>query len=205
MHFQAHRIQSIAELIFVVTGLVLVVVFAPLGTSAFEGIVVATALAVFFYIGFSLWANKGVARRWGFPFSQPPDLTNSLNSLDEDVFGYLLLGGFFIAGAVPMLFLRMIAPQPIFVDHAFTYFLWCGIQDFLFFALVLPSLEDFIDAEIAIPLTALLFGLSHYPYPMLMAVTALAGGIWGYAFIKTRSLTLITFSHWLMGIVLLSN
>ena len=162
-------------------------------------------LIVFFYICFSLFTCKGIAKRWGFPFSQPPDLTQSLNNLEEDISGYILLGGFFIAGAVPMLFLRMIAPQPIFVNQAFAYFAWCAVQDFLFFALVLRNLEDFIDLEIAIPITALLFGFSHYPYSMLMVVTALAGGVWGYAFAKTRSLTLITLSHWLMGIVLLSN
>lgn len=205
MNSQAYPAQGAAELFSVVVGLGLLMFFAPLGTPAFEDAVGLVGLLVFLYICFRLLTGKGVARRWGFPFSQPPDLTNSLNGLEEDVFGYILLGGFFIAGAVPMLFLRMVAPQPIFVNHALAYFAWCAVQDFLFFALVLRSLEDFMDPWIAVPITALLFGLSHYPYPMLIAVTALAGGVWGYAFTKTRSLTLITFSHWLMGIVLLSN
>ncbi len=205
MNDRTYPAQSIAELFSVFAGMGLLVFFAPVGTPAFERGVVLIALSVLLYICFSLFACKETAQRWGFPFSQPTDLTKSLNNLEEDVAGYILLGGFFIAGAVPMLFSRMIAPQPIIVYHALTYFAWCAVQDFVFFALILRNLEDFIDLEIAIPITALLFGFSHYPYPLLMFVTAFAGGVWGYAFIKTRSLTLITLSHWLMGIVLLSN
>lgn len=206
---ESYKRQGLVELVLVVAGLGWLVRFAPLGSEGFEKKTGALCLVTLLYAAYRhaayrLVTRRDMAQRWGLPFRQPVDPSASLRGFGEDTFGYVLLGSFFLVGAVPMLLVRMLANQPIYVEQAALYLLWCAVQDFLFFAIVLRNLEEYLDPVLASLVTALLFGLSHYPISVLMSVTTVAGGVWCYAFIQTRSLTLITLSHWLMGVILLS-
>ena len=52
--------------------------------------------------------------------------------------------------------------------------------------------------------TAVLFGLSHYPMAGLMAVTALIVVFWGYIFYRAHLLWPITVLHFLLGLLVMS-
>jgi membrane protease YdiL (CAAX protease family) len=204
MERQPHPHQAIVELVLVIAGLGLLVWRSPLGTEGFEVRTGFICAVVFFYAAYRLVTHRGTAERWGLPFAKQPNPADSLRGLEEDTFGCVLIGGFFLAGAAPMMMVRLVAPPPVFVSQPAAYLVWCAVQDFLFFALILRNLEDYIDPSLAVGVTATLFGLSHYPFSLLMGVTAVAGAVWGYAFLQTRSLMLVTLSHWLMGVILLS-
>jgi hypothetical protein len=66
------------------------------------------------------------------------------------------------------LLVKMVAPLPS-VNDPLGYLFWCAVQDFLFFALVQKNLQERVPGPVAVLVTALLFGLSHYPYGIFMA------------------------------------
>jgi membrane protease YdiL (CAAX protease family) len=195
--------QGLAELLSVATGVVLLQALAPLGTTAFEHVTPFVCGAAIVYATFCLAAQPGTARRWGLPWISAAEPTDCFRDPQEEVFGCLFLGRILLLSAVPILLVKMVAPLPS-VNDAFGYLGWCAVQDFLFFALVQKNLQERVPGPVAVLGTALLFGLSHYPYGIFMAGTALVSGLWGYVFLRTNSLVPVLLSHWTMGLILLS-
>lgn len=194
---------GIGEVLGVICGLGFVACYTPLSSENFMSIIAVVCITAVIYGALRLALYRGTAERWGLPFSQKQNPAWSLQSLESDTLGCVVLGGFILAGAAPILVMRMLSPHAVSLSHPATYLIWCMVQDFLFFALVFRNLEDWMPVEVAIIITAALFGLSHYPYSVLVVLTAFAGGVWAYAFSETRSLILINAAHWLMGIMLL--
>jgi membrane protease YdiL (CAAX protease family) len=177
-----------------VAGLGSVVVLAPLGSRWFGPAVAACCLLTFAYAGHRAATCPDVWRRWG--------LVPANRSAEGCLRGCLVVALACLLGMVPAALVRFFMPVPA-VAGAGSYLVWCLVQDFLFFAFLLRNLEDLTHPAVAILATAALFGLSHYPFAGFMAVTALVAGLWGGLFLTTRSLPLVTLSHWLMGLIVL--
>ena len=85
------------------------------------------------------------------------------------------------------------------------YPIWGTIQQFLVIGLVAGNVKDskkndFPDAVI-IFLTALLFGLLHYPFYWLMAGTFVLALFYGYVYLRKRNVYVMGIFHgWLGGL-----
>lgn len=78
------------------------------------------------------------------------------------------------------------------------------IEEFIFRGIIQTRLEEFLGPAGGILLASLLFGLMHSSYgtPYEMAYTFLAGGILGYLFYRTKSLSLVVMIHGFINIFL---
>lgn len=175
------------------------VAFAPLGSRAFLPAAIGAAVLVFAYaVAGTIW-GAGSARRWGFPLGgREPN--QSLGTLDDEIASLLLLGLFFAAGIAPMLLMARLFDLPSILSPGL-YLVWCFTQDFVFFALIQRNLQDRLPEPAAVGVSALLFGLSHYPMRELMLVTALAAVAWGAIYLRTRSFALLVLTHWASGLL----
>ncbi len=87
----------------------------------------------------------------------------------------------------------------------FIYPLWGTIQQFLVISLFGGNLQDLklnqVSKPIIITLSALLFGLVHYPYYWLMFGTFILALLYGYVFLKVRNIYAMGLFHgWLGGL-----
>ena len=193
MRTEPTNLRTAGELFVALAGLAAVLLFAPLGSEHFGVAVGACCVAIFVYAGYGLSRRPGTAARWGL-----------LPGLDSDgwYFGCLYVGILLNISLMPILVVKwlLVLPAPA---GAWSYFLWCAVQDFVFFALIQRDLEDLTHPALAVPVAAGLFGLSHYPLTEFVALTTLVGLLWGYLFLATRALFLVTLTHWLMGVMVL--
>ena len=116
-------------------------------------------------------------------------------------FGLLAILAFFIVG--------LIRESIIFSWHVIPilliYPIWGVIQQFLVIALVAGNLQDMKGITLQKPvitvLTALLFGVIHYPYNWLMVGTFILALFYGYVYLKERNLFVLGLFHgWLGGL-----
>ena len=203
MEMRYSRRRCVAEVVVLGLSLALLVRFFPLGTYGFDVLTAVICAATLIYAVTGVLSTRGVAGRWGLPLAGGSDSYSGHADVQQELSGCMTLLISLFGGMALAVLVRIIVPQPIGVTSSAGYLIWCGIQDFLFFALLLTNLEDLAGPVVALGVTALLFGLSHYPHSNLMAVTSVVGAIWGYVFLQYRSLGLITVAHWLMGLVLL--
>ena len=170
------------------------IVWIPLGSRGFEWATAAACLCVFGYVAYSAIQHPAACRRWGLTPSDG----------DEGwVGGCLVLGTLYLASLLPITVARFFVELP-HVGQPAAYFVWCAVQDFVFFALILRNLEELTHPVPAVAATAVLFGLSHYPLSGLMVLTGLVGLVWGCLYAARRGLLLITACHWIMGVILLA-
>ena len=78
------------------------------------------------------------------------------------------------------------------------------IEEFIFRGIIQTRLEEFLGPAGGILLASLLFGIMHSSYgtPYEMAYTFLAGGVLGYLFYRTKSLSLVVMIHGFINIFL---
>jgi hypothetical protein len=174
-----------------------VIAFAPLNSSQFPIVAIVACVAVVIYAIYGLWRLPGSCERWRL---LPPPLEQA------DAFGRgcLLMAGLIVLGLIPIAVVKFFEVPMPYSGGPWLYFFWCIIQDFIFFALIMRSLEEMMHPTLAIALTATAFGLSHYPHWGLMAMTALVAGAWGFLFLTSRWLPYVTLAHWTMGFILLA-
>jgi hypothetical protein len=178
----------------VTAGLLLVVVLvAPLGSPEFVYATGAGCFLVFAYVAYHVARHPTACRRWGLV----PD--------DRDGWagGCFFLGVLYLVSLLPIALVQLLVEVPR-VGHPFAYLLWCAVQDFVFFVLILRNLEDLTHPALALATTALLFGLSHYPFHEFMFLTGLVAAVWGFLYLLWRALLLITACHWVMGMLVLA-
>jgi membrane protease YdiL (CAAX protease family) len=194
------RSRMAAEVALVVGALFVNIAFAPVGTEAFVVVPITASLVAIGYAAHCLVYQRGVCTRWGIA---PGSLTFDPRD-DSSRRGCLMLTGFFLISLIPMVLAKtFLLRLPFEVTHLGVYLFWCIIQDFIFFAVTQRHLEDLTHPLLAVPLTAVLFGLSHYPYTDFVLLTTLAGLVWGYAFLTLRALWIVVVAHWVMGSVIL--
>jgi uncharacterized protein len=85
------------------------------------------------------------------------------------------------------------------------YPVWGVIQQFLVVALVAGNLQDLkqrtLSKAVIISITALLFGLLHYPYYWLIAGTFILALLYGFVYLRHRNVFVLGLFHgWLGGI-----
>lgn len=78
------------------------------------------------------------------------------------------------------------------------------IEEFIFRGIIQTRLEEFLGPAGGILLASLLFGIMHSSYgtPYEMVYTFLAGGVLGYLFYKTKSLSLVVMIHGFINVFL---
>jgi membrane protease YdiL (CAAX protease family) len=83
------------------------------------------------------------------------------------------------------------------------YPIWGIIQQFLVVALVAGNLRDLENSRLShftiIIVTALLFGLMHYPYYWLMLGTFMLALLYGYIYLKERNIFVMGLFHGWLG------
>lgn len=193
---------TVAEVGVVVLALICMALFAPLGTVQFQRSALVFGGALLVYAVLKICLVKNAAARWGLPFSGKSRPVWNMSSSGDETTGFVTVGGLFLAGLVPIFLLKLFFPLELQVSAAI-YFTWCIIQDLIFFAIVLTSLESLTNSSIAIVGAAVLFGASHYPFWPLAVATMLIGTVWGYTFVQTRSFVWVLVSHFIMGLCLL--
>lgn len=87
----------------------------------------------------------------------------------------------------------------------FLYPIWGTIQQFLVIGLVAGNLHDLRSTRLSIHvivfLTALLFGVVHYPWHWLMLGTFLLALFYGYVYLRVRNVFMLGLFHgWLGGL-----
>lgn len=85
------------------------------------------------------------------------------------------------------------------------YPIWGVIQQFLVIGLVAGNLQDLkrtrLNEFVIIVLTALLFGLIHYPYYWLMLGTFILALLYGFIYLRERNIYVMGLFHgWLGGL-----
>jgi membrane protease YdiL (CAAX protease family) len=187
--------RQVWESTAVLLGVSLIVLAVPLGTPGYLVLSVSTSVVIPLYVAHGLWSVPGAARRWG--------LVGNPWRAEGIARGIYWAVAMITLGALPVIVGRELVDKPPMVARS-VYFLWCLVQGFVFFSLLLRNLLDHIPQWAAIPLVAMVFGLSHYPFGALIAVTAAAAFVWGYIFSVSRSLWLVYVPHWLLGYLLMS-
>nr|WP_229390607.1 type II CAAX endopeptidase family protein [Methanosarcina sp. DH2]MCC4770619.1 CPBP family intramembrane metalloprotease [Methanosarcina sp. DH2] len=78
------------------------------------------------------------------------------------------------------------------------------VEEFIFRGIIQTRLEEFLGPAGGILLASLLFGIMHSSYgtPYEIAYTFLAGGILGYLFYRTKSLSLVVMIHGFINVFL---
>jgi membrane protease YdiL (CAAX protease family) len=189
-----------AEVAVVVGALLLNLAVAPLGTEAFVVVPVTASLAAVSYAVWCLVHRKGVCTRWGIA---PGSLTFDPSDTQSRL-GCTVLTSFFLISLLPMVLAKaFLLHLPFEVGDLGAYLVWCMVQDFIFFAVTQRHLEDLTHPLFAVPVTAVLFGLSHFPFVDFVLLTTLAGLVWGFAYFTLRALWVVVLAHWLMGSVIL--
>jgi membrane protease YdiL (CAAX protease family) len=194
---EASPIRSLCETLIPSLLLGIQVKLTPLGHPYFPYVAGILCAATIGYAIYGLLRLPQSSQRWQL---LPPRSYDG----DELAFGCMFIGTFFLAGLIPIVVIKAFdfsLPRP--AGGAWAYLLWCLVQDFIFFSLILRGLTDLVHPFLAISVSAILFGISHYPNLQMVAVTMFAGGAWGYLFLAARWLPLVTLSHWVMGLTLL--
>ncbi|MGL6073522.1 MAG: lysostaphin resistance A-like protein [Fimbriiglobus sp.] len=194
-----------SELVVVLAALFAVVIFVPLSSRLFSWVCGAVCVLAGGYAIHGVVWRSGVAAWWGFTWGGRPDRHE-----DDLASGLWNTGLLAVVSLVPIAALKCLAVPTPSVLHPVAYLLWCVVQDFLFFSLILPGFERLTDGKLpghrhfAVFATAVLFGLSHSPMMGFMVVTALIGVCWGYLFLRTRLLWPITACHFVLGLLVMA-
>ncbi len=189
------------ELAVVLIGLAAILAFVPLSSWKFPWVCGAACVLAGGYAIYGVARRPGAAAWWGFTWGG-----RDADDLAAGMWNTALL---FLAAIIPTGVVRYGVTRPMILDGG-SYLLWCVVQDFLFFSLILRGIDRLLDGHlpgsrhVAVFLTAVLFGLSHYPLTGFMAVTAVIAVCWGYIFVRTHLLWPITVLHFLLGLLVLS-
>lgn len=188
--------ETAAELVAAITGLLLVVAFAPLSSPRFAAAMTGGIVVTVLYAVIAGLRDPEKWEEWGF---LPHD-----DAEEDGGYGCVSVGWLVLLSVGFLLFAKFLFPLPHVTKPA-GYFLWCCVQDFLFFGVILRGLLLRIDNVLAVIATALLFATSHYPLTAFMGMTGIVALFWGFVYVKTRWLLPIIVSHWIMGILLLGG
>ncbi|MCW3788913.1 CPBP family intramembrane glutamic endopeptidase [Plebeiibacterium sediminum] len=140
--------------------------------------------------------NKIILNHWGYRFD------NFMQSLKLVLpFGIIAVISFIVIGIIQ----NTINPSWHLIPILIIYPLWGVIQQFLVIALVAGNLQDIesitIRKPVTILITAVFFGIIHYPYGWLMIGTFILALFYGYTYLKIRNIYVLGLFHgWLGGL-----
>lgn len=156
-------------------------------------------VSIFGWTAYVLYRNKkvnGILSYWGFRTDNFREVTLKILP-----FGIVSVTGFLAVGYArdTINFNWHIIPILIL------YPIWGVIQQFLVIGLVAGNLQDLKENKlhefVIIALTAVLFGLVHYPYYWLIAGTFVLALVYGFIYLKVRNVYVMGLFHgWLGGL-----
>jgi membrane protease YdiL (CAAX protease family) len=155
--------------------------------------------AIIAWTAYVIYRNRhvdGILKYWGFRKDNFREVTLKLLP-----FGIMAVISFFVIGYLQDTIIISWHIIPILI----LYPIWGAIQQFLVIALVAGNLQDLKNNRLhsfsVILLTAVLFGLIHYPYYWLIAGTFILALIYGFVYLKARNLYVMGLFHgWLGGL-----
>lgn len=155
--------------------------------------------AIICWTTYVLYRSKkvdGLLAYWGFRKDNFKEVTLKLLP-----FGILAIVSFFVIGYIQNTIIISWHIIPILI----LYPIWGVIQQFLVIGLVAGNLQDLKDNKLKsstiIILTAVLFGLVHYPYYWLVAGTFILALVYGFVYLKARNVYVMGLFHgWLGGL-----
>ncbi|HMV08850.1 MAG TPA: CPBP family intramembrane metalloprotease [Cyclobacteriaceae bacterium] len=158
--------------------------------------IIASTLGWAGYVYIRNRKEPGILAHWGFRL-------DNFNKVLRMVlpFGLLAVLSFFVTGY----FLGTINMSWHIIPILLFYPIWGVIQQFLVIGLMAGNLQDLQNHSLSRPtiilLTALLFGLVHYPYYWLMAGTFILALFYGFIYLKERNVYVMGLFHgWLGGL-----
>lgn len=192
------RFRACCESFVPIALVILQIIFLPLTHPQIinAAIVASAVVALYLLVGLTLLHDS--RQRWHLL----PPTWNDRKCYLYGAVGLLLI---FAVGVGPIFALRQFdvhMPNP---GSPWIYLAWCTIQDFVFFSLILRGLSDQFNSHVSIWITAILFGISHFPSIEVMIGTLFIAAAWGYLFLKSRWLLFVIASHWFMGWMLLAR
>jgi uncharacterized protein len=136
----------------------------------------------------------GIMHHWGFRTD------NSRKVLKIVLpFGLISIGTFFIVGSA----LGTINMTWHIIPILIIYPIWGTIQQFLVIALVAGNLKDLNGHKfsdfVVILITALLFGLLHYPFYWLILGTFVLALFYGFVYLRARNVFIMGIFHGWLG------
>jgi membrane protease YdiL (CAAX protease family) len=156
-------------------------------------------IAILFWVGYVIYRSKknsGILKYWGFR-------TDNFKKVLKTVlpFGILTL----IICVVIGIFLKTINVTWHIIPILILYPIWGTIQQFLLIALTSGNLHDLKNSNLSkgftILISAILFGLIHYPYLWLMIGTFILAIFYGFIYLKERSLYVLGIFHGWLGAI----
>ena len=158
--------------------------------------IIISTLGWAYYVYIRNKKEPGVLAHWGFRL-------DNVNKVLRMVlpFGILAVITFFVTGY----FLGTINLNWHIIPILIFYPIWGVIQQFLVIGLMAGNLQDIQNQKLSKPaiitLTALLFGLVHYPYYWLMIGTFVLALFYGFIYLKERNVYVMGLFHgWLGGL-----
>ena len=155
------------------------------------------ATAVLGWIGYVVYQSRrepGVLRYWGLK-----DTDFRRSSLRLLPVALLLTAAFFAAGSY---FQTSVADRTL-LYVLLLYPIWGIVQQFIVLGVFARNLEDGFGGRVpawaVIFITAALFGLIHYPFPLLMLATFFLGLVYCWLFLRGYSLIALGIYHGLLG------
>jgi membrane protease YdiL (CAAX protease family) len=155
--------------------------------------------AIIAWTAYVIYRSKqfhGILTHWGFRTDNFKEVMLKLLP-----FGIFAVVSFFLIGYIQNTIIISWHIIPILI----LYPIWGVIQQFLVIALVAGNLQDLKNNKLSsytiILLTAVLFGLIHYPYYWLIAGTFILALVYGYIYLKARNIYVMGLFHgWLGGL-----
>ncbi|WP_430817438.1 lysostaphin resistance A-like protein [Carboxylicivirga sp. RSCT41] len=151
------------------------------------------------WVGYVIWRStkqRYILEHWGFGF------TNFKQALKKVLpFGILAFVVFVIIGIMQNTINLTWHIIPILL----IYPIWGVIQQFLVIALVAGNLQDIetvsVKKTLTILITAVFFGVLHYPYNWLIIGTFILALFYGYVYLRVRNIWVLGLFHgWLGGL-----
>jgi len=158
--------------------------------------IIISTLGWAYYVYIRNRKEPGILAHWGFRL-------DNVNKVLRMVlpFGILAVITFFVTGY----FLGTINLNWHIIPILIFYPIWGVIQQFLVIGLMAGNLQDLQNQKLSKPaiitLTALLFGLVHYPYYWLMIGTFVLALFYGFVYLRERNVYVMGLFHgWLGGL-----
>ena len=155
------------------------------------------SIAIIAWGGYALIRRSqapGILKYWGF---RKDNFTQVMRIVLP--FGIIAIVVFFIVG----FYLNTINLTWHIIPILILYPIWGTIQQFLVIGLVAANVKDLKNNKLPdtaiILLTAVLFGLLHYPFYWLMAGTFVLALFYGYVYLKARNVYVMGMFHGWLG------
>lgn len=158
--------------------------------------IIISTLGWAYYVYIRNKKEPGILAHWGFRLDNVKKVLRMVLP-----FGILAVITFFVTGY----FLGTINLNWHIIPILIFYPIWGVIQQFLVIGLMAGNLQDIQNQKLSKPaiitLTALLFGLVHYPYYWLMIGTFVLALFYGFIYLKERNVYVMGLFHgWLGGL-----